>query len=141
MSLSTIEKLTEREQEVAQLLIMGLHTGEIGKKLNISKHTAKSHISAIIAKLRATNRTHAAYLFGMQNFYETIIPLLRKIQNSCKFNKEIHEIYFKAFEEEVSEDKEFENIILINNLVIESNKNIVNLIDNMVVEMDKAFCQ
>jgi DNA-binding NarL/FixJ family response regulator len=53
------EPLTPREAEVLQLLAQGKPNKEIAAELFISERTVKFHISAILAKLGATNRTEA----------------------------------------------------------------------------------
>ena len=53
-------KLTKREIEVVKLLIEGFENEEIADKINISTHTVKAHISGIMKKLDAKNRTEAA---------------------------------------------------------------------------------
>lgn len=60
-----IEALTEREQEVLQLLAQGLANKQIAGQLGISAHTVKFHISSIYGKLGATNRTEAVRI-GLQ---------------------------------------------------------------------------
>ncbi|MBP3924661.1 helix-turn-helix transcriptional regulator [bacterium] len=62
-----IEKLTRRENDVAQLLILGYTSKKIADKLGISFHTAKLHVCRIIKKLGAVNRTHAAYILGVSS--------------------------------------------------------------------------
>jgi len=57
-----LESLTDRENEVLQLLAQGLANKQIALALSISEHTVKFHISAIYAKLGATNRTEAVRL-------------------------------------------------------------------------------
>ena len=59
---SNEEPLTEREQEVLELLGRGLANKEIATRLVISERTVKFHVSAILAKLGATNRTEAVTL-------------------------------------------------------------------------------
>ena len=61
-----LEPLTERENEVLQLLAQGLANKQIALKLGISEHTAKFHISSIYAKLGATNRTEAVRIGLLQ---------------------------------------------------------------------------
>jgi DNA-binding NarL/FixJ family response regulator len=53
------EALTERENQVLQLLAHGLANKQIALALKISEHTVKFHISSIYTKLGATNRTEA----------------------------------------------------------------------------------
>lgn len=57
-----IEDLTERELEVLHLLAQGLPNKEIATRLVISERTAKFHVSSIMSKLGATNRTEAVAL-------------------------------------------------------------------------------
>lgn len=57
-----IEPLTPRELEVLHLLTAGLTNKAIGQALNISQHTVKFHVSAIISKLGAQSRTEAVVL-------------------------------------------------------------------------------
>jgi len=53
------EALTAREREVLELLSRGLHNKLIARRLQISEHTVKFHVSSIYAKLGATSRTDA----------------------------------------------------------------------------------
>jgi DNA-binding NarL/FixJ family response regulator len=57
-----IEELTEREREVLSLLAQGMPNKEIASHLVISERTAKFHVSSIMSKLGATNRTEAVTL-------------------------------------------------------------------------------
>ena len=52
-------RLSEREQEVLELLAEGLGTGAIAGRLYMSESTAKTHIARIYQKLGATNRAQA----------------------------------------------------------------------------------
>lgn len=52
--------LTEREVEVLRLVADGLTNGQIGGRLFMSPKTASVHVSHILAKLGAANRTEAA---------------------------------------------------------------------------------
>ncbi|MCP5096316.1 MAG: response regulator transcription factor [Chloroflexi bacterium] len=54
-----VESLTRRELEVLQQLARGLQNKEIASKLVISERTVKFHVSAILGKLDAGNRTEA----------------------------------------------------------------------------------
>jgi DNA-binding NarL/FixJ family response regulator len=55
-----IEELTPREMEVLQLLAEGLPNKSIAHQLDISEHTVKFHVNAIMGKLGAQSRTEAA---------------------------------------------------------------------------------
>ncbi|MFC1466716.1 MAG: response regulator [Candidatus Brachytrichaceae bacterium NZ_4S206] len=52
--------LSEREREVLVLLAQGLSNREIAARLSITEGTVKNHVSNILAKLQAENRTQAA---------------------------------------------------------------------------------
>lgn len=54
-----VEHLTEREREVLTHLAQGRPNKEIAALLAISERTVKFHVSAILAKLGAGNRTEA----------------------------------------------------------------------------------
>ena len=56
------EGLTERELEVLGLLAAGASNREIGAKLFLAEGTVKNHVSNILGKLHAANRTHAVSL-------------------------------------------------------------------------------
>jgi DNA-binding NarL/FixJ family response regulator len=53
------EDLTARELQVLQLLAEGLSNKAIAQRLQISEHTAKFHVAAILGKLEAHTRTEA----------------------------------------------------------------------------------
>lgn len=53
-------ELTEREREVVKYLEDGLTNKEIAAILNVTHHTIKAHISAVLRKLGCKNRTDAA---------------------------------------------------------------------------------
>ena len=54
------EKLSEREQEILELLIEGLSNKQIAEKLFLSVNTIKTHILSLYNKLGVNNRTQAA---------------------------------------------------------------------------------
>lgn len=61
------EALTERETEVLQLMARGKPNKEIAAELFITERTVKFHVSAILSKLGASNRTEAISLAIQQN--------------------------------------------------------------------------
>lgn len=54
-----IDRLTPREHEVLELLARGLANKQIAQDLGASERTIKFHVSSILAKLNASNRTEA----------------------------------------------------------------------------------
>jgi DNA-binding NarL/FixJ family response regulator len=53
------EHLTTRETEVLRLMAGGRSNRQIAASLGISEHTAKFHVSSVLAKLGAASRTEA----------------------------------------------------------------------------------
>ena len=51
--------LTDRERQVLELLVAGRSNREIGEKLSIADATVKCHVSNILVKLNAVDRTQA----------------------------------------------------------------------------------
>jgi two-component system, NarL family, nitrate/nitrite response regulator NarL len=49
--------LTRREREVAVLVSEGLSNKEVGRRLNLSESTVKTHLHNIYNKIRVPNRT------------------------------------------------------------------------------------
>lgn len=58
-SINDPDALTARQQEVLKLIATGLPNKEIADRLYISERTVKFHVSEILAKLGAGNRTEA----------------------------------------------------------------------------------
>ena len=54
------DKLTTREQEILDALVLGLSNRQIGEKLFLSVNTIKTHINNLYVKLDVSNRTQAA---------------------------------------------------------------------------------
>jgi DNA-binding NarL/FixJ family response regulator len=54
--------LTKRQLEVFHLLAKGLSNREIASALDVSEHTVRIHISAILRTLKVANRTQAALI-------------------------------------------------------------------------------
>ena len=53
------EPLTERELQVLSLVAEGCSNKIVGDRLNIRERTVKNHLTCIMTKLRASDRTHA----------------------------------------------------------------------------------
>jgi two-component system, NarL family, nitrate/nitrite response regulator NarL len=59
-------RLTPREKATLALLVEGMSNKQIARRLGISAHGAKHHVSNVLAKLNCTNRTEAAAI-AIQN--------------------------------------------------------------------------
>jgi DNA-binding NarL/FixJ family response regulator len=57
-----LEELTEREHEVLSLVAQGLSNAELAETLHVSLPTAKTHVSRILTKLGARDRTQLVIL-------------------------------------------------------------------------------
>ena len=53
-------RLTNREEEIAEMLATGLTAKEIGRRLKISSETVRSHTRNIYLKLRVKNKVELA---------------------------------------------------------------------------------
>lgn len=65
-----VEALTPREQEVLELMARGLQNKEIAAALAISQRTVKFHVSSIMGKLGAGNRTEAVAMAAQQGLVD-----------------------------------------------------------------------
>ncbi len=63
---SPLQALTPREIEVLGMLAEGLGNKVIARRLGISEHTVKFHVSSIFTKLNASSRTEAVTLGARQ---------------------------------------------------------------------------
>jgi DNA-binding NarL/FixJ family response regulator len=54
------EPITDREREVLVLLAQGMSNRDIAEQLVVTEGTVKNHVSNILSKLQAENRTQAA---------------------------------------------------------------------------------
>jgi DNA-binding NarL/FixJ family response regulator len=62
------EVLTQREQEVLQLVAQGLPNKEIAAQLVVTERTVKFHVSSIMGKLGASNRTEMVAVARQQGW-------------------------------------------------------------------------
>lgn len=67
-TISPVEKLTDREKDVLQLIAQGLSDKDIANQLIVSKATVRYHITNILTKLHLENRTQAA-LYAIRKGY------------------------------------------------------------------------
>ena len=61
-----VNSITQREMEILQLIALGMTSGEIAKKLFISKNTVETHRKNLLGKLNVKN-TAALLKFAYQN--------------------------------------------------------------------------
>jgi DNA-binding NarL/FixJ family response regulator len=64
------DSLTEREIEVLKLIASGCSNKVIANRLRISEDTVKGHVSSVMNKLRANDRTHAVTIALQRGFIE-----------------------------------------------------------------------
>ncbi|WP_232660294.1 helix-turn-helix transcriptional regulator [Pseudonocardia sp. TRM90224] len=64
----TVGALTERQQQIAELVAAGMRNREIAEKLFVSVRTVEHHLSDILTKIGATNRVQLARWVAEQPF-------------------------------------------------------------------------
>ena len=64
--------LSRREREILNLMAQGMSNKEIARIFNIEERTVKNHITSILHKLEANNRTHAVILALRHNLIEPV---------------------------------------------------------------------
>jgi two-component system nitrate/nitrite response regulator NarL len=69
--------LSARELEVLRLVALGLSNKLIARRLELQEKTVKHHVSRVLAKLKATNRTEAALLFSRLSSLQSLERNLR----------------------------------------------------------------
>ncbi len=57
------ESLTERQRQIARLIVTGISSKEIGRELNISNRTVDAHRSSVLAKFNVHSAFELAQLF------------------------------------------------------------------------------
>ncbi|MDG0795144.1 response regulator transcription factor [Cohnella ginsengisoli] len=74
---SLLPQLTDREREILNWITQGLTNAEISRKLNLTLKTVRNHVSNILNKLQAVDRTQAILIAkdaGMGKFPRTPFP-------------------------------------------------------------------
>lgn len=66
----TSEALTDREILTLKYMALGYENREIADTIFVSTHTVKAHVSAILKKLKARNRTNAVYIAIKQKYID-----------------------------------------------------------------------
>ena len=67
-----LDELTEREREVLALVAQGLSNAELAQTLRVSLPTAKTHVSRILTKLDARDRTQLVILAYQSGIATTV---------------------------------------------------------------------
>ena len=74
--------LSQREQQVAELLAEGASNKVIARELGISVHTAKFHVTAVMEKLGARNRSDAVAISLREGLRDALaFGLLRPLEH------------------------------------------------------------
>ena len=68
------DELTPRELDVLELLVRGHSNKAIGDNLGISEKTVRAHMTGVLSKLNAADRTQAALIAVRRGFVEPVEP-------------------------------------------------------------------
>ncbi len=69
--MNPFEALSEREKEVAELLLQGKSNKQIAQALNVTTRTIEYHLSSIYKKLGVASRAEALLLLSENRFRES----------------------------------------------------------------------
>jgi len=64
---SILTSLSNRELDILNLMVQGISNGGIAQTLGLSQQTVKNHVTSILRKMKAKNRTQAALLAFKRN--------------------------------------------------------------------------
>jgi len=67
---SVVNSLSNREIDILNLMVQGISNGEIASALGLSIQTVKNHVTSILSKMKAKNRTQAVLLAIKRNLAE-----------------------------------------------------------------------
>ncbi len=67
-----MDQLTEREISVLTMVARGISNKNITAELGVTESTIKGHMSSILSKLGANDRTHAVTIAMRRGFIDTI---------------------------------------------------------------------
>src|SRR5205807_8545291 len=68
--------LTPRQREVLGLIVEGLDNRQIAERLEITERTARAHVSAVLRRLGASNRTQAAVAAVQRGILGVLLVLI-----------------------------------------------------------------
>ena len=75
-------KLSSRETQVLELVAAGLSNKEIASQLTVMQSTVKNHMTSILQKLDANDRTHAVVIALRKDWISNPIPIDHKAPRS-----------------------------------------------------------
>jgi len=67
---SILTSLSNREMDILNLMVQGISNGGIAHTLGLSQQTVKNHVTSILRKMKAKNRTQAALLALKRNLVQ-----------------------------------------------------------------------